>query len=79
MGDWRQNRGPAVVTTLARQLASDACRNCHRLLTAEELFYYLRRCEGCERAWHDRIDAWRHGGDDPELSAMFGGGPEGHA
>ena len=50
MGDRRQNRGPAVVTTLARQLASDACRNCHRLLTAEELFYYLRRCEGCERA-----------------------------
>lgn len=47
------------------------CRDCTATLTAEELHYYGDRCNRCEGEWSDRIEAWRHGGEDAELSRMF--------
>lgn len=49
-----------------------SCSDCGNALTDEELHYYLGRCEKCERAYHDRIDAWRAGGDDTEFDEAFG-------
>jgi len=50
------------------------CDDCAQPLTVEEIHYYERRCENCERAWSDRIDAWRRGEtSEPEWDAMFGG------
>jgi hypothetical protein len=56
--------------------SEDCCKDCGRILTAEEAHYYAdsfgkSRCEDCERAWDDRIDRWRAGGQDSEISAMF--------
>lgn len=49
------------------------CRECGAYLTAEERHYYETGCEKCERAWTDRITAWRHGEiDDPELDKLYG-------
>lgn len=48
------------------------CRDCGRLLTMEEHHYYEYRCEGCEAAWHARLQAWRRGAPDPVFDAMFG-------
>lgn len=47
------------------------CQDCGAILTDEERHYYECRCEACEGAWADRIAAWRKGGHDPELDAMF--------
>jgi hypothetical protein len=47
------------------------CADCGSILTDEERHYYERRCEKCETAHHDKISAWRRGGDDPELDAVF--------
>ena len=55
------------------------CVECDEDLTQEEVAFFDGRCEACEIAWQSRVELWRRGGDDPELSAMFGGGPEGHA
>jgi hypothetical protein len=38
----------------------------------EEHHYYEYRCEGCEAAWHARLQAWRRGAPDPVFDAMFG-------
>lgn len=32
---------------------------------------YEFRCDGCERAWHERVQRWRSGYDDPALDEMF--------
>lgn len=44
---------------------------CGAILTDEERHYYGSSCEKCERAWADRMAAWREGGADPELDAMY--------
>lgn len=50
------------------------CDDCATPLTVEEIYYYEHRCENCERAWSDRIEAWRKGKSiEPELDAMFRG------
>lgn len=50
------------------------CMDCARPMTVEEIHYYEFRCENCERAWDDRIEAWRTGKtSEPELDAMFRG------
>jgi hypothetical protein len=48
------------------------CLDCGAVLTDEERRYYGTRCEACECADHDRVEAWRHGAADPELDAMYG-------
>jgi len=47
------------------------CFDCGKRLTETESYYYGTRCEQCERAWHDRLQAWRLGADDPELDEEF--------
>lgn len=47
------------------------CRRCGKPLTSEEAKYYADRCEGCEVDWFERIEAWRLGGADAELDAVF--------
>lgn len=60
--------------------AALACTDCGAPLTAEERYWYAGRCEACEIAWCARVELWRRGGDDPELSELFGGSEqEGHA
>lgn len=49
------------------------CGDCGRILDQGDTLYYIDRCEGCERAWSERIERWRGGGEDPELDTMFGG------
>lgn len=44
---------------------------CGAILTEEEAHYYGHACETCERRWSDRMEAWRHGGEDAELDAVF--------
>lgn len=51
------------------------CRGCGRVLTDEERHYYGATCEECERDQTERIAAWRAGGDDPELDALYDGPP----
>lgn len=47
------------------------CIECGSILTEEERCYYEYRCENCERAWADRIDAWLKGGEDSELDDLY--------
>lgn len=47
------------------------CIECGIRLTDDEKRYYGNSCGDCERAWQNRIQAWRDGGDDPELDAAF--------
>jgi hypothetical protein len=48
------------------------CRECCRPLSRAERLYYGDRCEACERAWSDRIDAWRKGEvAEPELDRFY--------
>lgn len=49
------------------------CVACLRKLTPEERHYYECRCEVCEGKWQARIEAWRKGKPDAELSEMFSG------
>jgi len=53
------------------------CDDCGAIMTDEEIHYYAvrghGRCETCEGEWHDRIKAWRLGGDDPEFDQLFAG------
>ena len=44
---------------------------CGRVLTAEERLYYGSACEQCVRAGHERVEAWKRGGDDPDLDAAM--------
>ncbi|TDX29122.1 hypothetical protein DFO67_108166 [Modicisalibacter xianhensis] len=48
---------------------TDTCKSCEALLTSEERFFYLDRCEACETRWHERIQAWLRGAHDPALDA----------
>lgn len=48
------------------------CAHCGAVLTLEEERYYEYRCEKCERAWHERIQAWKAGADDPKLDKLYG-------
>jgi len=48
------------------------CFECGATLTDEERHYYAGNCEECERDHHDRIAAWRAGGEDLELDRMYG-------
>lgn len=47
------------------------CKDCGFILTEEEMHYYEIRCEKCERAYDERVERWRRGGEDAELDAMF--------
>lgn len=44
---------------------------CGRILTDDERYYYGHSCEACTRAWNETIEAWRKGGENPELDKMF--------
>lgn len=45
---------------------------CGDVLTNEERHFYGSTCEACEVEWHERITAWRKGGDDAEFDSDFG-------
>ncbi|SMF96173.1 hypothetical protein SAMN02949497_3558 [Methylomagnum ishizawai] len=49
------------------------CRECRQPLTEEEVEYYEDRCrcERCEGEWTEQIAAWRTGGEDAELDALY--------
>ena len=47
------------------------CQDCGNRLTRTEHHYYEYRCEKCERAFHERLEAWRHGAEDEELDKLF--------
>lgn len=49
------------------------CSECGDSLTEEERNYYVYRCESCERCWHERVTAWRHGAPDDELDKLYDG------
>jgi len=51
------------------------CKDCGRLLTAMEEHYFTIKCEGCEIAEIQRIEAWRNGAEDPELDELYGDDP----
>ena len=51
------------------------CYECGNILSDEERHYYADRCEKCEGVWHDRIEAWRHGGADSEIDAALNNKP----
>lgn len=51
------------------------CASCGAVLTDEEREFYGRYCEGCEREWCDRIEAWRHGAKDAELDLLYDAPP----
>jgi len=62
---------------MAYQLALiGTCRDCSAALTLEESHYYECRCEKCEWVWFERITAWRKGGEDRGLDALFSAGRE---
>jgi hypothetical protein len=44
---------------------------CGHVLTDEERYYYGSCCEDCMTAWSDEIAAWRKGGENAELDAIF--------
>ena len=50
------------------------CVDCQEELTENEYMHYEFRCEICEDQLFHRIQAWREGGQDNELSLMFGRG-----
>ena len=47
------------------------CHACGNELTDEEHRFYHDRCEGCERAWLERVKAWREGAPDPALYEAY--------
>ena len=47
------------------------CIECGAVLTDEERHYYGNRCEKCERAEFERVESWRHGGQDEELDRIY--------
>lgn len=51
---------------------------CGKVLTDEELHYYEDSCEACMRLWGDVVAAWRRGGENAELDAMFDCTPTKH-
>ena len=52
------------------------CDDCAQQMTPEEIHYYERRCENCERAWSDRMGKWMRGETvEPELDSIFSGHP----
>lgn len=51
------------------------CRDCFEPITTAEQHFYEDRCERCEQEWHERIQAWRAGGEDKELDNLYGGEP----
>jgi len=55
-------------------MAAAYCIDCTRTLTPTERYYYEYRCEDCERDYHERIDEWLAGADDPELDELYQGG-----
>jgi len=52
-------------------LGTPPIAGCGRILTDEERHYYERACEDCTRAWGEAIEAWRSGGENAELDALF--------
>lgn len=48
------------------------CRDCFEPMTAIEQHYYECRCE---QEWFERVEEWRHGGEDKELDELYGGEP----
>ena len=54
-----------------RGITIQVCIDCGSVLTDEEQYYYENQCESCVREQGERIAAWRHGGEDPELDAFF--------
>ncbi len=47
------------------------CNTCDDELTVEEHRYYDDRCKECERAWQERVKAWRKGGVDRLLDEIY--------
>lgn len=53
------------------QKPHDVCIGCDAELSETEQRMYEYRCEYCEGLWHARVQAWRAGAKDAELSRMF--------
>lgn len=49
------------------------CQTCGKVLTDEERRWYGSTCNQCEGEWLERIEAWRRGGPDVELDAIYDG------
>lgn len=47
------------------------CIDCCKRLSVAEQYYYVIRCEECEREAHERIVRWREGGEDKELDFIY--------
>lgn len=70
---------PEIIVEGARNLiclGQPPVAGCGAILTNEELHYYGNCCESCTRAWGDAIEAWRKGGENKELDAMFDAKPK---
>jgi len=55
------------------------CDTCHSGLTVLERHYYGRHCERCIQLEHVRLEAWRKGGPDRELDALYGSPAPSHS
>ena len=61
---------------MSETLLKHACQTCNAWLTRTERRFYGSRCERCERAWSERITAWRKGEIvEPELDRFYGANP----
>ena len=68
-----KNAAPLIeASTEIRASWATTCRDCGNYLTATEEHYYENRCNECEGRWLDRIESWRHGGEDDDLDALYG-------
>ena len=47
------------------------CTSCGKPLNEDERFYYETSCNACEVLWMERIESWRHGGEDIQLDEVF--------
>lgn len=47
------------------------CHTCLADLSDEERKYYGDRCGDCEAAWNARVEAWRRGAEDCDLSRLL--------
>lgn len=49
-----------------------SCKECGKLLSLVEAYYYEDRCEECEREWADDVARWRKGEEVPRIEALYG-------
>ena len=57
-------------------IGDDVTPGCGKILNDEEIHYYEKRCEECEREWGATIEAWRSGGKNEILDSKFAAPPK---